>query len=122
PDDAGIADHRASRNPRTDRPNRSVEFDSKTRSACSDAPKYIDAVEQCTTRLIMNMTTKSRSLATETLDDPRWAAVVARDAKADGQFFYSVRTTGVYCRPSCAARTPRPENVAFHLTAIEAQS
>ena len=70
----------------------------------------------------MNMTAKSRSLATATLDDPRWAAVVARDAKADGQFFYSVRTTGVYCRPSCAARTPRPENVAFHLTAIEAQS
>jgi len=69
----------------------------------------------------MNMTAKSRSLATATLDDPRWAAVVARDAKADGQFFYSVRTTGVYCRPSCAARTPRPENVAFHLTAIEAQ-
>ena len=67
----------------------------------------------------MNMTAKSRNPVT--LDDPRWAAVVARDAKADGQFFYSVRTTGVYCRPSCAARTPRPENVAFHLTAIEAQ-
>ena len=69
----------------------------------------------------MNMTAKSRNPATATLDDPRWAAVVARDAKADGQFFYSVRTTGVYCRPSCAARTARPENVAFHLTAIEAQ-
>ena len=69
----------------------------------------------------MNMTAKSRNPATATLDDPRWAAVVARDAKADGQFFYSVRTTGVYCRPSCAARTPRPENVAFHPTAIEAQ-
>jgi len=67
----------------------------------------------------MNMTAKSRNPVT--LDDPRWAAVVARDAKADGQFFYSVRTTGVYCRPSCAARTPRPENVAFHLTATEAQ-
>ena len=69
----------------------------------------------------MNMTAKSRNPVTATLDDPRWAAVVARDAKADGQFFYSVRTTGVYCRPSCAARTPRPENVAFHPTATEAQ-
>lgn len=69
----------------------------------------------------MYMTANSRNPVTATLDDPRWAAVVARDAKADGQFFYSVRTTGVYCRPSCAARTPRPENVAFHLTAIEAQ-
>jgi len=46
--------------------------------------------------------------------DPRWAAVIARDAAADGTFFYSVRSTGVYCRPSCAARPPRPENVAFH--------
>ena len=41
---------------------------------------------------------------------------------ADGQFFYSVRTTGVYCRPSCAARVARPENVAFHATAAEAPS
>jgi AraC family transcriptional regulator of adaptative response/methylated-DNA-[protein]-cysteine methyltransferase len=47
--------------------------------------------------------------------------VVARDHAADGRFFYSVRTTGVYCRPSCAARTPRPENVAFHRTAADAE-
>jgi AraC family transcriptional regulator of adaptative response/methylated-DNA-[protein]-cysteine methyltransferase len=69
----------------------------------------------------MNMTTKSRNSATATLDDPRWAAIVSRDAKADRQFFYSVRTTGVYCRPSCGARTPRPENVTFHATAADAQ-
>src|SRR5438094_449608 len=55
------------------------------------------------------------------LKDTRWRAVVARDAAADGKFFYSVKTTGVYCRPSCAARTPRPENVAFHLTAADAE-
>jgi AraC family transcriptional regulator of adaptative response/methylated-DNA-[protein]-cysteine methyltransferase len=47
--------------------------------------------------------------------------VQARDARADGRFFYSVRTTGVYCRPSCAARPARPENVAFHATAAEAE-
>jgi len=52
--------------------------------------------------------------------DPRWAVVRARDASADGAFFYSVATTGVYCRPSCAARPARPENVAFHGTAAEA--
>jgi AraC family transcriptional regulator, regulatory protein of adaptative response / methylated-DNA-[protein]-cysteine methyltransferase len=46
--------------------------------------------------------------------DPRWAAVVARDPGADGQFVYSVRTTGVYCRPSCASRRARRENVEFH--------
>jgi len=55
------------------------------------------------------------------VSDPRWAAVVARDAKADGRFFYSVKTTGVYCRPSCAARAARPENVQFHLTGADAE-
>jgi len=53
--------------------------------------------------------------------DPRWAAVVARDASADGEFFYAVKTTGVYCRPSCGARTPRPENVTFYRTASAAE-
>ncbi len=56
-----------------------------------------------------------------TLADPRWVAVQARDAHADGSFFYSVRSTGVYCRPSCSARAARPENVAFHATAAEAE-
>lgn len=46
--------------------------------------------------------------------DPRWARVVARDRTADGSFYYSVATTGVYCRPSCAARLANPKNVAFH--------
>jgi AraC family transcriptional regulator of adaptative response/methylated-DNA-[protein]-cysteine methyltransferase len=46
--------------------------------------------------------------------DPRWRALLARDPSADGAFFYSVETTGVYCYPSCAARTPRPEHVAWH--------
>ncbi len=45
--------------------------------------------------------------------DTRWDAVVRRRPEADGQFVYAVTTTGVYCRPSCAARTPRPENVRF---------
>ncbi|MBX3228779.1 MAG: bifunctional DNA-binding transcriptional regulator/O6-methylguanine-DNA methyltransferase Ada [Labilithrix sp.] len=53
--------------------------------------------------------------------DPRWTALVNRDASADGSFFYSVATTGVYCRPSCGARTPRPENVAFHRRAADAE-
>ncbi len=51
-------------------------------------------------------------------DDQRWTAVMARD---DGDFFYSVRTTGVYCRPTCAARRPRRENVAFHPTTGDAE-
>lgn len=46
-------------------------------------------------------------------DDARWAALARRDKAADGAFFYGVRTTGVYCRPSCAARQPLRENVRF---------
>jgi len=49
-------------------------------------------------------------------DEDRWAAVTRRDRSADGIFYYSVRTTGVYCRPSCAARLAHRENVQFHLT------
>jgi AraC family transcriptional regulator of adaptative response/methylated-DNA-[protein]-cysteine methyltransferase len=55
------------------------------------------------------------------LDEDRWQAVVARDARADGAFYYSVRTTGVYCRPSCGARQARRENVAFHATREDAE-
>ncbi|MCL1635013.1 methylated-DNA--[protein]-cysteine S-methyltransferase [Luteimonas sp. SX5] len=53
-------------------------------------------------------------LAVATQNDPRWASVVSRDAQADGSFYYSVASSGVYCRPSCAARLARPENVRFH--------
>jgi AraC family transcriptional regulator, regulatory protein of adaptative response / methylated-DNA-[protein]-cysteine methyltransferase len=49
-------------------------------------------------------------------DDPRWACVVARDRSADGEFWYSVVTTGVYCRPSCPSRTANPNNVQLHDT------
>ena len=48
--------------------------------------------------------------------DLRWASIVARDSNADGTFYYSVSTTGVYCRPSCGARLARPEHVRFHPT------
>jgi AraC family transcriptional regulator of adaptative response/methylated-DNA-[protein]-cysteine methyltransferase len=54
-------------------------------------------------------------------DDPRWTAVVARDRGADGTFYYSVDTTGVYCRPSCPSRRPNPRNVRFHGTMADAE-
>jgi AraC family transcriptional regulator, regulatory protein of adaptative response / methylated-DNA-[protein]-cysteine methyltransferase len=57
----------------------------------------------------------------ETKSDPRWALVERRDPQSDGVFYYSVRTTGVYCRPSCAARLARPENVQFHATCEDAE-
>ena len=51
----------------------------------------------------------------------RFAAVRARDTRADGRFVYAVATTGVYCRPSCAARPARPENVSFHADPASAE-
>ncbi len=59
--------------------------------------------------------------AVATQSDPRWAAVVARDHEADGRFYYSVKSTGVYCRPSCPSRLARPENVRFHATRADAE-
>ena len=55
-------------------------------------------------------------------DDERWAAVCARSPAFDGQFYYAVRSTGVYCRPSCPSRTPRRSNVAFHATSRDAEA
>jgi AraC family transcriptional regulator, regulatory protein of adaptative response / methylated-DNA-[protein]-cysteine methyltransferase len=69
----------------------------------------------------MKTTSKSIALAAATVADPRWAAVLARDMTADGDFVYSVGTTGVYCRPSCASRRARPEHVAFHQTTADAE-
>lgn len=69
----------------------------------------------------MNSITRKAELAALTTNDSRWPAVVARDAKADGTFYYSVKTSGVYCRPSCGARLARPENVQFHATCKDAQ-
>ncbi len=50
----------------------------------------------------------------DTSGDPRWARILARDTAADGRFWYSVVTTGVYCRPSCPSRACNPDNVVIH--------
>jgi AraC family transcriptional regulator of adaptative response/methylated-DNA-[protein]-cysteine methyltransferase len=57
-----------------------------------------------------------------TEDDPRWARIVTRDRTADGQFWYSVSTTGVYCRPSCPSRGANPKNVQIHDTLKSAKA
>jgi AraC family transcriptional regulator of adaptative response/methylated-DNA-[protein]-cysteine methyltransferase len=67
------------------------------------------------------MTGKQTSAGLSADRDPRWAAVVARDHGADGAFYYSVKTTGVYCRPSCGARRANPRNVRFHRTREDAE-
>jgi AraC family transcriptional regulator of adaptative response/methylated-DNA-[protein]-cysteine methyltransferase len=55
-------------------------------------------------------------------DDPRWARLVVRDRTADGDFWYSVSTTGVYCRPSCPSRAANPANVQLHDTLEDARA
>lgn len=55
-------------------------------------------------------------------DDPRWVRIVARDKSADGAFWYSVATTGVYCRPSCPSRHANPANVQLHDTLQQAKA
>jgi AraC family transcriptional regulator of adaptative response/methylated-DNA-[protein]-cysteine methyltransferase len=74
----------------------------------------------------MNLVIESRAAGTiipvaSEVRDPRWAAIANRDAAFEGKFVYSVRTTGVYCRPACPSRRPKPEHVAFHATCEDAE-
>jgi AraC family transcriptional regulator, regulatory protein of adaptative response / methylated-DNA-[protein]-cysteine methyltransferase len=64
--------------------------------------------------------TKSK-LPTSDSDDARWQAVIDKDERSDGLFWYSVKSTGTYCRPSCPARLPKRENVAFHVSPADAE-
>lgn len=69
----------------------------------------------------MTLSAKSTQIAAAMENDPRWKFLIARDPMAEKKFYYSVKTTGVYCRPSCAARLARPEHVQFHATCEEAE-
>jgi AraC family transcriptional regulator of adaptative response/methylated-DNA-[protein]-cysteine methyltransferase len=66
-------------------------------------------------------TATQKAAAAATKRDPRWAAVVARNSNAKGKFYYSVETTGVFCRPSCPSRLAKPENIRFHATCADAE-
>lgn len=52
----------------------------------------------------------------------RWNALLSNDKNFDGIFFFAVKTTGIFCRPSCRSKTPKQENVVFFSTATEAQT
>jgi AraC family transcriptional regulator of adaptative response/methylated-DNA-[protein]-cysteine methyltransferase len=69
----------------------------------------------------MKLSTNETRLRLSTQKDPRWKLLVEHDPAAAGKFYYSVKTTGIYCRPSCAARLPRPENIQFHESCLEAE-
>jgi AraC family transcriptional regulator, regulatory protein of adaptative response / methylated-DNA-[protein]-cysteine methyltransferase len=61
------------------------------------------------------VTSKAQRAEVPTEQDPRWQAIVTRDGAFDGKFLYSVKSTGIYCRPSCPSRLANPKNVEFHL-------
>src|SRR6266849_717880 len=56
-----------------------------------------------------------------TIEDQYWQAIVERDSRADGTFFVAVRSTGIYCKPSCPSRRPKRENVMFFTSPEEAE-
>lgn len=72
-------------------------------------------------QMTVALDTAAPAIADTDTDAGRWDALRRRDPAADGRFVYAVRSTGVYCRPSCAARPARPENVAFYDTNAEAE-
>jgi AraC family transcriptional regulator, regulatory protein of adaptative response / methylated-DNA-[protein]-cysteine methyltransferase len=74
------------------------------------------------TNMTMTHEEQQRQHQAVVADDPRWARIVARDRTADGHLWYSVVTTGVYCRPSCASRVANPRNVLLHATLEEAKA
>src|ERR1700722_6840645 len=67
------------------------------------------------------MLTATKSKRTFTTDEARWQAVQRRDPAADGAFYTAVKTTGVYCRSVCPARTPLRKNIAFYDTTAAAE-
>lgn len=54
--------------------------------------------------------------------DWRWLAVEAKNGEFDGVFYFGVRTTGIFCRPSCSSRQPKRQNVSFFITPTEAEN
>jgi AraC family transcriptional regulator of adaptative response/methylated-DNA-[protein]-cysteine methyltransferase len=69
----------------------------------------------------MTETRQAETTRAPALDEERWQAVKRRDRAFDGKFLFAVRTTGIYCRPSCASRPAKRENVTFFETGAQAE-
>src|ERR1700733_9865781 len=94
---------------------RKRQCENSTRSAAGAGGGRTASATQATRT---NMKTMHKKLPkpnyTDVASDPRWARIVARDRAADGHLWYSVVTTGVFCRPSCPSRLANPKNVQLH--------
>src|ERR1700753_3449810 len=82
----------------------------------------ISVTQPVRTNMTMILKTRQKRNHAPGAKDPRWARFVARDRTADGHLWYSVMTTGVYCRPSCPSRPANPKNVQLHATLEEAKA
>lgn len=100
------------------------EFDRKVWSVSNHNP-HQDQVMTHTRQKTMTLAPTpwhDHDMPLATKDDPRWQKVQVRDSAADGLFVYAVKTTGIYCRPSCPSRAARPENVCFFETPKAAEA
>lgn len=96
------------------------KFDRKARSAGQSSARQAVRMSSASAAAMNAVTLDSPAQDIE--NDPRWAAVLARDASADSHFVYAVKTTGVYCHPGSASRLPRPQNVEFFDTPQAAEA
>ena len=99
-----------------------AEFKSKKRSSQPDGRVYLGGEMQTNGLKLKGGHRQALKARQSVTENQRWDAVVRRDRQADGKFYYSVKTTGVYCRPSCAARLARRENVQFHSSCTDAEA
>jgi AraC family transcriptional regulator of adaptative response/methylated-DNA-[protein]-cysteine methyltransferase len=97
-------------------------FESKDRSVSSESGWQCWPSCDVVQSMDMNLKRAGKTTPLPVAADPRWARVLARDRTADGEFWYSVATTGVYCRPSCPSRTANPKNVQLHDTLESARA
>src|SRR5687768_3357373 len=71
--------------------------------------------------IAQRMDTKETTARVISTNEERWRAVIERDKRFDGEFVFAVRSTGIFCRPTCPARRPRRENVVFYTAPGEAE-
>jgi AraC family transcriptional regulator, regulatory protein of adaptative response / DNA-3-methyladenine glycosylase II len=97
------------------------DVDARNKSAHDTPKSYPPAIDDHVRKPLDAASSRTYILPMDLDHDACYRAVALRDARFDGRFFTGVKTTGIYCRPICPARTPRSENVTFYPTAAAAQ-
>ena len=90
-----------------------ADIDRKLRGVCTDGEAETAVIVTVSWSKVMFMPKDHVAGTAVDHDAERWDAVQRKDANRDGDFVFAVRSTGVYCRPSCAARQPLRRNVEF---------